>query len=844
MSRNLLARRNWVIPRPRIDEILAASLEYPLVTVVAGPGYGKTTAIMDFCRKTRRKLFWLHLLPIDNDPERFWSRCADAMQQELPRLLNDLSQSVFPGTAGEFHAYLKTITKELYADTEVLVVFDNAENVTNPQVLRFIDSLVNVELENLCIVLISNTRSSFDHLTGRSRHFQIGAGELQFTGEEIRRLFEHYGNQLSEAKCAELVKRTGGWPLALHLIASHPGKTLHRTYGKAPHMQVISNLFEQDYFADYAAETRAVLVKLSFFDGVAPGLIQAICPRDASKAMTEFPRNIFIYHEHSRDLFYFQRMYHDFLVRKQSILSDVEIRSLYSSAGDWFRKNGKWQEALECYWQIDDYAQYLSTLFIMPRKRTSNRSTNLILDRLNQMPREFVRSHIVIDFIRGYFYMNDLKIAKAKEVFLSLVDRLENAASSEEDRLLLGDVYIALVDIAFAQNTLEELEYIWKALPLLPDGSRVHSEKMLIAGNNEIFYLPDNRPGRLDFMCNYILDFMEPARRLNNNSGKGLSFLFAAEGAYCAERFEDVAEYAARAIHSAIPARQGDIVTNAMYVQIRLMLYQGCWEKAEETLGALVGYLDENSFRELHDMRDCAIAMFYIQMNDIAKVPTWISGSERLPAGISMDVGRDRIMCALCKYTTGDYEAAYAILVELDEIFVERRLWTIRLVGLIAKAICLLRMNRPEKAIPIFWQAYDMTWQNGITIFFAEFGDDARALVEAARAQCELAFDGEWLDRVYTSATAYGKRRTAMRKRYGSEHARIRRQPDKLSPREKQVLKYLSQGLSRKDIQVCLGISLHGVKKHITGIYNKLGAINRVDAIHIAVANGLLERGQ
>lgn len=38
-----------------------------------------------------------------------------------------------------------------------------------------------------------------------------------------------------------------------------------------------------------------------------------------------------------------------------------------------------------------------------------------------------------------------------------------------------------------------------------------------------------------------------------------------------------------------------------------------------------------------------------------------------------------------------------------------------------------------------------------------------------------------------------------------------------------------------------MGISLHGVKKHITNIYNKLGAVNRVDALHIAHASGILE---
>ena len=271
------------------------------------------------------------------------------------------------------------------------------------------------------------------------------------------------------------------------------------------------------------------------------------------------------------------------------------------------------------------------------------------------------------------------------------------------------------------------------------------------------------------------------------------------------------------------------------------MLYQGNGERAEKILAELVRYIDGNFFSELYDLRDCAIGMFHIQMGDLARVPFWLSGGEKLPIDIPVDMGRDRIMCALYKYAIRDYESAYLTLVELDEVFVERRLWATRLISLIAKAVCLLRMNLPEKSVLAFRQAYDMTWQNDITICFAEFGQDMSALVETVWERGGQAFDGRWLDKVCASARECDKRRAVMRKRYGSAYTRIERQPAKLSPREMQLLKYLSQGLTRRDIEVCMGISLHGVKKHITCIYSKLGAVNRVDAIHIAAAHGLLE---
>ena len=841
MKDNFPARKDWVIPRPRIEEILTAGLEYPLVTVVAGPGYGKTTAVRDFCRSTNRKVFWLHLLPIDNDPDRFWSRCYEALQHEMPRLSEDLTRSGFPETMGDFHFYLKAITKELYADTEALIVFDSAENITNPKVSRFINSLVNVELENLCVIFISNTRPGFDRLVGNARCFQIGAGDLQFTEEETRRLFTHYGANLSDEECVGILNRTGGWPLALHLMASHPDKAAHRSYSGISHLQAISGLFRQNYFSGYTKEMQAMLVKLSYFDGVAPGLVQALDAGDPQRTMREFAENIFISYDDSQGLFYFQRMYRDFLKQGQPALSRSDIFSICSNAGSWFRKNGQYLEALDCYWHIPDHEQYLNTILEMPRRRTRARSTDMVLDRLNQMPEEFIRSHPMTDLVRGLLYLNNLKISKAKEVLLTLAESLEGKKNDEEEKLLLGDVYTALADVSFAQNNLEGVEYVLKASPLLPEGTRIHSDNTLSVGNNGTFFLPDSEPGRLDLMRKYIFDFMEPAKCLYNDSGRGYAHLFAAEAAYCAERFEEVMEYSTRAIHIAVAARQADIVGNAMYAQIRLMLHQGDCERAGKILAELTGYIDDNRFTSLYGLRDCAAAMFHIRLNEIAKVPSWLSGVERLSIDIPMDVGRDRIVCASYMFAAGDFEGAHVVLSELDEVFIERPMWSVRVAALILKAACLLHMHLSQKAIDVFRQAYDMTWRNDIVILFAEFGADAAALVEAIRSLNKDGFDAGWLDRVHTSALACEKRRTAMRKRYGSEYTRIRRLPTQLSPREMQVLKYLSQGLSRKDIQASLGITLHGVKKHIASIYNKLGAVNRVDAIHIAVAHGLIE---
>lgn len=65
-----------------------------------------------------------------------------------------------------------------------------------------------------------------------------------------------------------------------------------------------------------------------------------------------------------------------------------------------------------------------------------------------------------------------------------------------------------------------------------------------------------------------------------------------------------------------------------------------------------------------------------------------------------------------------------------------------------------------------------------------------------------------------------------------------RRRPS-LSARELEVLGLLADGASNKVIARALDISVHTAKFHIASLLSKLGAVNRTDALAIAMREGL-----
>jgi DNA-binding NarL/FixJ family response regulator len=63
---------------------------------------------------------------------------------------------------------------------------------------------------------------------------------------------------------------------------------------------------------------------------------------------------------------------------------------------------------------------------------------------------------------------------------------------------------------------------------------------------------------------------------------------------------------------------------------------------------------------------------------------------------------------------------------------------------------------------------------------------------------------------------------------------------DDLTPREREILRLLAEGLANREIAALLGLSDHTVKFHLRAVFTKLGAHSRTEAVRVAVRRGLL----
>jgi DNA-binding NarL/FixJ family response regulator len=112
--------------------------------------------------------------------------------------------------------------------------------------------------------------------------------------------------------------------------------------------------------------------------------------------------------------------------------------------------------------------------------------------------------------------------------------------------------------------------------------------------------------------------------------------------------------------------------------------------------------------------------------------------------------------------------------------------------------------------------------------------EEVAAAIEAAAAGLVVVSSEQVGDLVGARAA------TAPPREFPDARRRSSAQIPVLTPREREILAMLAEGLPNKLIASRLGISDHTVKTHLEAIFDKLGASNRAEAVARAVRLGLL----
>jgi LuxR family maltose regulon positive regulatory protein len=212
--------------RDRLFSWLEARASRRVVYVVAEAGFGKTTLVADFLRRSRVRTFWYRLDEDDTDGLVFLRYLVAACQAVDPRLLRRsatlLSERAVEPTREE--TVLRTLLDEMDCLGEVpsaLVLddFHMAEDV--PAIGAIVERLIARSPAQLTLILASRRTPDLSSaaLRARGELAELGRDELRFDESETDRLFrESYHAPLEPDVLHDLQARTEGWAASLQLV--------------------------------------------------------------------------------------------------------------------------------------------------------------------------------------------------------------------------------------------------------------------------------------------------------------------------------------------------------------------------------------------------------------------------------------------------------------------------------------------------------------------------------------------------------------------------------------------------------------------------------------------------
>ena len=841
-TRKKLPVKRGLLQRPRIDRLFAQGFEHSLVTVIAGVGYGKTQAVASYARNLKRRLVWLRLVSLDNHARRFWEHFVEALADEMPLLASNLSELDFPDTIDKYDVFLRILAKVIYKDAQVAMVVDDYHCINNEAIKGFFDYLIESDLENFCLVIISNEKTSLEGnaLRNNTDIFSITAEDLAFTTEEIADLFRLHGTDLPARTLRRIAEDTGGWPLALYLLnMQYQKKEGRSTVGEVSKcLPMVKSLFEAAFFHDYDDDFKRLLVKLSLCSSFSSDMVKEIGGCDFAKAVQCLSNHMFIAYDQAQHVHIFQKMYHQFLTEKQPLLSTAEKGEVYRIAGDWFFDHAQYFEAISHYRQCGNHDRMLEAILKIPHVRWRVGASNYLLECMEDIPEDFPRYNLVI-FCRANLYLNNMDVEKSRQLLEDLREKLETEGDPQW-RTLLGETYITLGDISILRQTVEFSAYFPKAHELLPSNSWVRNPALMYVGNSSLFFLPSNAPGEREAVVEMFCACAPHADAICNGCGYGLELLFTAEAAFLSYQLASAREYCYRAIYKAQEQEQHDIICNAYFLLMRIYVALGDGAQVIESMQRIISHIDGNNLVYLYELRDFAKNWFYLRIRDEWKVTKWLAKSEEVCAGLTVGIGRNKLTRAYFMMTQDRYTEAAAMLEQMDGVFIWKGLWTVTLARHLMLAQCYFRLGDADRALEVFLKAYEMSRDNFIIAPFVEFGVAVCDILDSWQKR-GYDFDPEWCDSICKESVIYEKNLAAVGNQYKEARVSAHKAKIRLTAREQRVLNYLAEGLTREMIAANMRISVNGIKWHITNIYTKLGAINRADAIYIAMSKGYIK---
>jgi LuxR family transcriptional regulator, maltose regulon positive regulatory protein len=347
--------RPGTVRRSLLIERLAHGDRRPIVSVVAPPGYGKTTLLSQWAERNGHAFAWVAVDEADNDPKvllRYIAEALDAVEPIDGRVFDALASPVssVPGSVvPRLGSAFASMT------TPVALVLDDVHSLRNAECRAAVSMLADHVPGGSRLALAGHNQPPLRvaRLRAEGKITEVGPQDLSLTLEEASALLRNVDLALAEGDVAELHRRTEGWPVGLYLAALYlkEGGPLGRagvSFGGDD--RLVSEYLESEFLARIPPRQQLFLTRTAMLERMCGPLCDAVLEQNGSADVLAglAQSNLLLVPLDRRGQWYrYHHMFRDMLLAGLERQEPGLIPVLRRRAAAWCMHNGLPEDALE-----------------------------------------------------------------------------------------------------------------------------------------------------------------------------------------------------------------------------------------------------------------------------------------------------------------------------------------------------------------------------------------------------------------------------------------------------------------------------------------------------------------
>ncbi len=865
------------IRRDPLLQLLDRALAHRLTLVHAPAGYGKTSLLAqwrDSLDTDKVQPAWLTLERDDRDLKRLVKCLSHAIQGDDRRsgrksMLGDLPP----------RAALSAIVNELdrYARPFVLIL-DDLHHADSEPVIEFLQSLIKMAPSHCHFVFASRDYPGLGQsvLAAEEQLLEITAQDLRFSAKETASLLARADRALAKADIGKILDRTEGWPIAVQLtsLSLKRGAGQETVIGQSGGSSAdLARYLSDQVLMTLPEETREIVLRTSILDRLTGDLVNLLCGRHDGWAVLESleQQGVFLTPVTAeRREYRYHQLFAECLRDRFERTNSIEFASLQQDVASWFAERGMIADAVNHAILSNNDGLLADILIEAGGWRLIPQGLQGVIERgLTKLPKKIIRSRPRLALAHVYLLikLGELGGARAEfDLLMEATPESELSADLRTDIRVVGDTLadyenqpVSLDDLLAREALLRKLpandhlvlahinetlgakyfEGGWLERALQPTlAAREHYQAFGSIYSDLFTRFLEARIKRAQGRSKEAGAILQAAwQKIVANFGDG-SDLAANCAAFQAEILyeEDRVSSARALLEWSLPHMEQsdawvDVYTAAYFTEARSLASQGALDEAWEIIARARRVASRRRLRQLELMAGvCEVELQLAYGADL-------DASRKAADAMNLDDYADMmtedaplyrpvaVAAFLCRVKlrllSGEIEAALA---DLERI----RAWANqRGAGRLLIDVNILAAfgHREAGAIAESRACFDDA------VGIAMFQDLARPFIDGRQ------FVQPCLDDAMDAGADADRFRGQFLKSLAKSIAASRNNVSVLglfSEAEAEVLYYLSQGHSNKEIARLIGMSPDTVKYRLKSVFRKIGVSKRRDAVRVS----------